>query len=77
MTMVEKVLVVVTFVISLAVNGLAASGVFGQSIGAISDQYPTYVTPDGLTFLIWSVIYTLEWLGLFSCTLSEIGRAVV
>ncbi|CAE7309176.1 unnamed protein product [Symbiodinium sp. CCMP2592] len=60
MTMVEKVLVVVTFVISLVVNGLSASGVFGQSIGAISDQYPTYVTPDGLTFLIWSVIYTLE-----------------
>ena len=30
--------------------------------GDISDQFPTYVTPDGLTFAVWGVIYTLELL---------------
>mmetsp|Transcript_12913 Transcript_12913/g.24362 ORF Transcript_12913/g.24362 Transcript_12913/m.24362 type:complete len:292 (+) Transcript_12913:75-950(+) len=59
--MLEKTVVVLSYVISLAVNGFAASGALsGQSIGDISDEYPTYVTPDGRTFAVWAVIYTLE-----------------
>ena len=51
MVMLEKTFVVLSYIASLVVNGLAASGVLsGQSIGEISDQFPTYVTPDGLTF---------------------------
>ena len=61
MPTVEKILVVVVYVVSLVINGLAASGVLsGLPIGEVSAQYPTYVTPDNLTFLVWSVIYTLE-----------------
>lgn len=63
MVMLEKTFVVLSYIASLVVNGLAASGVLsGQSIGEISDQFPTYVTPDGLTFAVWAVIYTLELL---------------
>lgn len=58
---VEQVAVVVSFVSSLVVNGLSSTGILGgQSIGEISDENPTYVTPDGLTFSVWAVIYTLE-----------------
>lgn len=70
----EKIAVLVSFIFSLAINGLFSSGeVTGKSIGDISNEYPTYawapeilgcngseVTPDGVTFSIWAVIYTLE-----------------
>lgn len=53
--------VVISFVVSIAVNGLAATGaVGGKDIGQISDENPTYITPDGLTFAVWSVIYLLQ-----------------
>jgi len=56
-----KLGVAVSFGVSIASNGLAATGIIGKaSIGQISDENPTYVTPDGLTFSIWSVIYILE-----------------
>lgn len=55
--------VVVSYVLSLISNGLSASGVLAdKNIGQISDEYPTYITPDGATFAIWGVIYTLETL---------------
>ena len=61
MSSVEKAAVVLSFVGSLVVNGLSSTGLLGGlSIGEVSDNYPTYVTPDGLTFSIWAVIYTLE-----------------
>lgn len=49
----------VAFVTSIAMNGLAAAGVFGKDIGVISDENPTFVTPDGVTFAVWGLIYTL------------------
>jgi hypothetical protein len=49
----------VAFVVSIIVNGLAAAGVFGKGIGQISDENPTFVTPDGITFSVWGLIYTL------------------
>eukprot|EP00401_Gymnodinium_catenatum_P018338 CAMPEP_0117516502 /NCGR_PEP_ID=MMETSP0784-20121206/31128_1 /TAXON_ID=39447 /ORGANISM="" /LENGTH=284 /DNA_ID=CAMNT_0005312351 /DNA_START=55 /DNA_END=909 /DNA_ORIENTATION=- len=47
------------FVVSIITNGLAATGVFGKNIGVVSDENPTYVTPDGQTFAVWGLIYTL------------------
>eukprot|EP00931_Biecheleriopsis_adriatica_P051576 TRINITY_DN29931_c0_g1_i1.p1 TRINITY_DN29931_c0_g1~~TRINITY_DN29931_c0_g1_i1.p1 ORF type:complete len:298 (+),score=64.47 TRINITY_DN29931_c0_g1_i1:78-971(+) len=56
-----KLGVALSFAISIVSNALSATGVIGkQNIGQISDDNPTYVTPDGLTFSIWGVIYTLE-----------------
>eukprot|EP00440_Ansanella_granifera_P010799 gb/GFBE01011715.1/.p1 GENE.gb/GFBE01011715.1/~~gb/GFBE01011715.1/.p1 ORF type:complete len:292 (+),score=51.59 gb/GFBE01011715.1/:1-876(+) len=55
--------VAVSFVLSIVSNALSATGVFAdKNIGEISDEYPTYVTPDGQTFSIWAVIYSLETL---------------
>ena len=50
-----------TFLFSLVINGLAASGsLSADTIAEVSDKYPTYVTPDRLTFAVWGVIYILE-----------------
>lgn len=57
-----KAAVVVSFLGMIVLNGLSATGLFGESIGKISDDHPTYVTPDGKTFAIWAVIYTLQLL---------------
>lgn len=42
----------------IAFNWLAATGrLGGVDTGAISDRYPTLVTPAGYAFTIWSLIY--------------------
>ena len=41
----------------LVFNWLAASGRLGSDTGAISDKYPTSLTPAGYAFSIWSLIY--------------------
>jgi hypothetical protein len=51
-----------TFVITVAFNGLNGSGVgvdsvFLNTVGNISDKYDTFITPAGFTFTIWSIIY--------------------
>jgi benzodiazapine receptor len=38
-------------------NWLAATGRLGSDTGAISDKYPTMLTPAGYAFSIWSLIY--------------------
>ena len=38
-------------------NWIAATGRLGKDTGAISDSYPTLVTPAGYAFSIWSLIY--------------------
>ena len=49
----------VSFVLVLAVNGLAGSGkLTGTSIGQVSKLFPTYITPEGFAFSIWGLIYT-------------------
>ena len=60
---VEKVLVVVTFLLCLFLNALAARGdLSGTTIGEVSNKYPTYVTPDNITFAVWGVTYLLQLL---------------
>eukprot|EP00746_Dinoflagellata_sp_MGD_P008474 gnl/MRDRNA2_/MRDRNA2_116969_c0_seq1.p1 gnl/MRDRNA2_/MRDRNA2_116969_c0~~gnl/MRDRNA2_/MRDRNA2_116969_c0_seq1.p1 ORF type:complete len:285 (-),score=44.00 gnl/MRDRNA2_/MRDRNA2_116969_c0_seq1:69-923(-) len=53
-------LVIVTFGVMVLSNVLAAKGYFGDDNKTLSDQNPTYVTPDGPTFAIWGIIYTLQ-----------------
>jgi len=52
---------IVTFIVTLAVNGLAGSTTMlnGMTSGEVSDLYPTLVTPVGFTFAVWGVIYML------------------
>lgn len=55
----SPVCLVVAFVVSIVMNGLAGAGVFGKGIGEISNENPTFVTPDSTTFAVWGLIYTL------------------
>jgi len=54
--------VAASFVLSIVINALSATGgiLAEKGIGEISDEFPTYITPDGLTFSVWAAIYTLE-----------------
>ncbi len=55
---VKQFLVIVATVGVIAFNYLAASGALGGiETGAVSDKYPTRVTPAGYAFAIWSLIY--------------------
>ena len=62
-----------TFAGSLLLNYLAGSGKWsGKSIGAVSAQYPTLLTPASYAFSIWSLIYLLltgfvayQWVSFF------------
>lgn len=47
----------ITLVIALILNSLGGSGALGNSVGAISDKYPTLFTPAGYAFSIWGLIY--------------------
>lgn len=55
-----KLLVAVTYIAMIAVNGLANGlPLNGRRTGDISMAYPSLFTPAGITFAIWSVIYLL------------------
>lgn len=54
----KKVLVIAATAGVIVFNWLAATGrVNGVTPEMISDKYPTYVTPAGYAFTIWSLIY--------------------
>ena len=54
----RQFLVIVTFALTLVMNGLATSlPLNGMDTGAISDLFPNYFTPAGYVFAIWGVIY--------------------
>ncbi len=54
----QPVLVIIATVGMIVFNYLAATGILGGvDTGAISDKYPTVITPAGYAFAIWSVIY--------------------
>jgi len=55
-----KLLVFITYVAMLAINGLAnALPINGLNTGEVSDAYPNLFAPAGMTFAIWGVIYLL------------------
>lgn len=59
--------VVICFIAQVVMNILAGEsfGSFGgESNTQIAEEQPTFLTPDGLTFSVWSVIYLFQ--GLFS-----------
>eukprot|EP00419_Tripos_fusus_P043602 CAMPEP_0172832586 /NCGR_PEP_ID=MMETSP1075-20121228/23768_1 /TAXON_ID=2916 /ORGANISM="Ceratium fusus, Strain PA161109" /LENGTH=275 /DNA_ID=CAMNT_0013675219 /DNA_START=28 /DNA_END=855 /DNA_ORIENTATION=- len=51
-----------SFIVMFAINGLSQSKGpgFAKDNAEISLLSPTYLTPDGITFAIWPVIYLLE-----------------
>lgn len=54
----QQILVIAATLGMIAINWMAATGVLGGvETGAISDKYPTRVTPAGYAFSIWSLIY--------------------
>ena len=54
----KQVLVIVATTGVIVFNWLAATGVLGGiETGAVSDKYPTRITPAGYAFAIWSLIY--------------------
>ena len=56
---------IIFFVLTVIVNGIAGSTTLigGQDTAAVSDKYPTLITPAGYVFAIWGIIYAL--LGVF------------
>jgi hypothetical protein len=56
--MLRRSLTVVSYLLTLAVNGAAnALPINGQTTAEISDRYEVYVVPAGYVFGIWGVIY--------------------
>jgi len=55
-----RILIVISFAAMLASNALATLiRINGMTTGEVSDAYPNLFAPAGITFSIWSVIYTL------------------
>lgn len=55
---IQQILVIVATVGMIIFNWLAATGILGGTdTGAVSDKYPTAITPAGYAFSIWSLIY--------------------
>lgn len=60
MVSVDSILVCAAFVAMAVSNYLSNKKFFGgRDNKEISDEHPTYVTPDGLTFAIWGLIYLM------------------
>jgi hypothetical protein len=54
----QPILVIIATAGMIVFNYLAATGILGGvDTGAISDKYPTVITPAGYAFAIWSIIY--------------------
>lgn len=50
----------IALIITVIVNYMASAGFFNhQTIGEVSAQYPTLVTPAGYAFSIWGLIYLM------------------
>ncbi len=53
----RAILVILATIGMLVVNFMAATGRLGVSVAAVSNIYPTPITPAGFAFSIWSLIY--------------------
>lgn len=59
-----RILNLVGFILTVSVNALASAyALNGRTTAQVSDLYPTVVTPAGITFSIWGIIYLM--LGVF------------
>jgi len=57
----DSLLVAGCFVLMVASNVAANKKVFGGSDNkTLSDENPTFLTPDGKTFAVWGIIYMLQ-----------------
>lgn len=54
---IRSILVLAATIGVIVFNWLAATGRLGSDTAAISDKYPTLLTPAGYAFTIWSIIY--------------------
>ena len=54
---------VVGYLAFILVNGLSISGKLGPTNAEVSGLYPTPITPDGVTFAIWGIIFLTQGLG--------------
>jgi len=79
-----SIIVLITYVAMVAVNGLAnVLPINGMITGDISDSYPNLFAPTGITFIIWGVIYlllaghTAYQLGLFRKEGEEVKTALL
>lgn len=55
---IRRILVIAATAGMIIFNYLAATGILGGiETGAVSDKYPTRITPAGYAFAIWSLIY--------------------
>jgi hypothetical protein len=54
---IRSILVLAATIGVIVFNWLAATGRLGSDTAAISDKYPTLLTPAGYAFSIWSLIY--------------------
>lgn len=52
-------LVLLSFLLMVASNVLSQQKAFGPDNKTLSDESPTFVTPDGFTFAVWGLIYLL------------------
>jgi len=70
------VLNVIMYVVMLTMNALAVLlPLNGKSTGELSDSYPNLFVPAGLTFSIWSVIYTLLLIFVISQVIAAIKES--
>eukprot|EP00929_Paragymnodinium_shiwhaense_P068512 TRINITY_DN3446_c0_g1_i1.p1 TRINITY_DN3446_c0_g1~~TRINITY_DN3446_c0_g1_i1.p1 ORF type:complete len:309 (-),score=69.52 TRINITY_DN3446_c0_g1_i1:390-1316(-) len=79
MVSVASVAVLVAYIVMVAFNGLANTDLFGGTDqGTISNENPTYLTPDGLTFAVWGLIYLFQAvLVLYQLRPSEEAEAIL
>jgi hypothetical protein len=61
-------LAILSYLFAIVMNYLSSTGYFGgTTVGDISEQYPTLITPAGYTFAIWGLIY----IALFAFTIFQ------
>ena len=66
------------FIFMVLCNILASKKFFGgKDNKQLSDENPTYLTPDGKTFAVWGMIYLLEMVFVISQVFSDESTAMV
>merc|ERR1711871_708224 len=73
-----KVLNLISFVVTIALNGLSSAGVLSKyDVGAISDKYPSKIAPAGPAFSIWGPIYCCRPRSSSTCCAAGLQRTTL